>query len=112
MFLSCQASLRGLLEILRMVWSITVFVFTFHAKQEVDGGKDMRKAEVIQRLRERGLSKRQAKELLDVFFTVTEEELEQSGIAKVRGFGVFKRTYDGRVRFSSVRLKKLLKARL
>lgn len=92
--------------------SILVLVFTFHAKQEVDGGEDMRKSEVIQRLRERGLSKRQAKELLEVFFTAIEEELERRGVAKVRGFGVFKRTCDGKVRFSSVKLKKVLKGRL
>lgn len=92
-----------------MEWSILVLVFTFHAKQEVNGGKDMRKSEVIQRLRERGLSKRQAKELLEVFFTAIEGELEQKGVAKVRGFGVFRRTYDGRLRFSSVKLKRSLK---
>ncbi|MEM0326912.1 MAG: HU family DNA-binding protein [Desulfurococcaceae archaeon] len=95
-----------------MEWSILVLVFTFHAKQEVNGGKDMRKSEVIQRLRKRGLSKRQAKELLEVFFTAIEEELERKGVAKVRGFGVFKRTYDGRLRFSSVKLKRSLKGGL
>lgn len=95
-----------------MVWSILLLVFIFPVKQEVDGGRGMKKSEVIQKLRERGLSKKQAKEFLEVFLTVIEEELEQSGIAKVRGFGVFKRTCDGRVRFSSVKLKRSLKSGL
>lgn len=66
----------------------------------------MTKAKVIQRLREKGLSRKQARELLDILLAVIDEELDQKGVAKIRGFGAFKRGKDGRVRFSSFSLKK------